>query len=343
MKVLLSAITYHPTVGGADDFVRSIAEGLAARGHDVRVVASDLLRHVAGVKLSDTTEKTLNGVRIIRCPSWNIPGRIYPIWPGFFREVLRFRPDVIHGFGLGYFSADAPALMRRHFPTVISPTGGRFRSNLFGVASVSRWTALSESERRSLREIMRGRASILSPSVDPSEWETIRPDPFPQIPRGRRVIFAGRLAKDKGLPDLLATNARCDFVIVGPDYGFGPIAPRPNVHVIGELDRERLIAAYQHCDVVVLPSYHEGFGIVLLEAMAAGKPAIAYDNTSMPELTSLLVKTGDIAGLSSMIESVLDDPKDYSARGQERAFREFSRTGMIDRVLALYRETLANF
>lgn len=359
MRVLISAITYHPTVGGADDFVRSIAEGLVARGHAVRVVASDLLQHVSGERLEETAMRRLNGVEIVRCPSTRIPGHLYPVWPAFFARAREFEPDLVHGFGLGYWSADAASRLGPKRPVVISPTGGRYRSGrLYGLLRaflLSRteeapiWTALSESEKASLRDDHPSvkRIEILSPSIRRAEWEKERRDPFPAIPKGNRILHAGRLSADKGLGDLLralsivrrSIDAR--LIVTGPDYGFGEPPKWEGIHYAGVLDREKLIAAYQHTDLLVLPSSHEGFGIVLLEAMAAGKPVIAYDNTSMSELcrhgeNGLLVPTGDVEALAAAIWKILGSPDSrarFGAAGRARAFGEFERERMLDRLL----------
>lgn len=359
MRVLISAVTYHPTVGGADDFVRSVAEGLVERGHTVRVVASDLLRHVSGAKLDDRAPRRLHGVEIVRCRSLRIPGHIYPFWPGFFARAREFKPDLVHGFGLGYWSADAAARLGPGLPVVISPTGGRYRAGrLYGLMrrllldrteAAPVWTALSESERSSLRAEHPAvrRIEILAPAIRRAEWESRRADPFPALPKGNRILYAGRLSIDKGIGDLLRAvqlvrrSMPAQLVIVGPDYGFGAPPQWAGIHYAGVLEREQLIAAYQHSDLLVLPSSHEGFGIVLLEAMAAGKPVIACDNTSMPELcrhneNGLLVRTGDVEGLAEAIWKILGSPEHrarFGAAGRARAFGELERERMLDRLL----------
>jgi glycosyltransferase involved in cell wall biosynthesis len=368
MRILVSAITYYPTVGGADDFARSIAEGVAARGHQVAVVTSDLEQHVSGKRLVETRSMELNGVRIVRCRSVNLPGHVYPVWPGFFRRVREFRPDLIHAFGLGYWSVDAPALTGR-LPVLVSPTGGRYRTGrlydlmrttlLKRVESAPLWTALSESERGALRRDHPSARSIriLSPSIVPADWETIRPDPFPDVPREGRILYAGRLSKDKGIDDLLeafrAARARrpAALAIVGPDYGYGRPTEEEGVHFAGTLDREALLAAYQNSELLVLPSFHEGFGIVLLEAMAAGKPVVAYANTSMPELcrdgvNGIAVPTGDRTALGEALAGLLGDAAlriRMGEAGRRIALEEYSRERMLDTVIALYRETLGAY
>ncbi len=368
MRVLLSCITYHPTVGGADDFARSIAEGLARRGHDVAVATSDLERHVAGVRLRDTRDLVLGGVPVYRHRSYGVPGHCYPLWPGLAERIRRFRPDVIHAFGLGYYSVDGPSRMRVRHPVLVSPTGGRWREGrLYGflraafgrhAERVPLWTALSRSERSSLRRDHPDAPAIeiLSPSIDEEEWRIERPDPFSEIPRGRRILFAGRLSRDKGLDDLCAAlrslraGTGAELLVAGPDYGYGEPPRVEGLHRLGVLPRETLLAAYQHCDVLVLPSYHEGFGIVLIEAMAAGKPVVAYDNTSMPELArdgqnGRCVPTGDVEALTEALRHLLDHPAEARAMGENGkriARSEFGRGGMLDRVESLYRRVVAD-
>lgn len=366
MRVLLSSITYHPTVGGADDFIRSIAEGLTDRGHDVAVVASDLLRHVEGVRLENSSDCELNGVSIMRCRSHRIPGHVYPIWPGVFRRIRAFKPDLIHAFGLGYFSADAPALLRDHYPVVVSPTGGRYRSGrlysllrqtlLRQTEKTPLWTALSEHERTILRQAHPTAPPIrlLSPSVDGAEWNRERACPLPNV-TGPRILYAGRIASGKGIEDLLSAMPRirketgANLFLVGPSYGLSiSSAPEDGIHVAGAVDRDELIAHFQHCDVFALPSYHEGFGIVLAEAMAAGKPLVAYDNTAMPELcrdgiTGRTVPTGDRDALAAALTDIVVDTqkaRSFGDTGRRVASEEYSRAAMIDQIEKIYSETL---
>ncbi len=368
MRVLLSTITYFPTVGGADDYVRTLARGLAARGHEVAVVSSDLEQHVAGRRLSADAPRVVDGIPVTRCRSYNLPGHVYPFCPGFFAAVRAFRPDLVHGFGLGYWSADAAALLSPRLPVVISPTGGRYRKGrLYGLLRtlllsrtrrVPLWTALSRDERSALLRDYGPElppVELLSPAVDLPELAAPRADPFPSLPRRGRILFAGRLSRDKGVPDLLEAFAlvrrdrAATLILAGPDYGLGLPPETAGVHVAGTLTREELVGAYQHCDIFVLPSYHEGYGIVLAEAMAAGRPVVAYANSSQPELcqdevNGILVPTGDRARLGAALARLLDDP-DLRLRlggaGRERAAREFGREILVDRALALYRSVLA--
>ena len=105
------------------------------------------------------------------------------------------------------------------------------------------------------------------------------------------VLFVGRLAKEKNIPNLLKAAAivikkfpRTLFLIVGD----GPereklerlakeLQIENNVVFEGLIEHDRLPAYYKACDVFVLPSDHEGWGLVIVEALAAGKPVITTD------------------------------------------------------------------
>jgi len=101
-------------------------------------------------------------------------------------------------------------------------------------------------------------------------------------------------------------------------------------------------------DVFVLPSLWEGFGLVLVEAMAAGRPIVASSVGPIPEVvvdgvTGLLVPPGDPAALASTIVRLLEDPDLATALGRAglaRVEAEFRLDSMIARTQALYEELM---
>lgn len=102
-------------------------------------------------------------------------------------------------------------------------------------------------------------------------------------------------------------------------------------------------------DVFVLPSVLEGFGIVLLEAMALGKPIVASNAGGIPEIvqhekTGLLVKTADVEDLYHALLILLNDPAKRVKMGDEakkRVEERFSLEGMLENLYGLYSEVLA--
>jgi len=102
------------------------------------------------------------------------------------------------------------------------------------------------------------------------------------------------------------------------------------------------------CDIVVVPSLSEGFGIVAAEAMALGKPVVATAVGGLPEVvedgvTGVLVPAADPKALAGAIEALLRDPSRaaaYGTAGRARAEERFAVTRMVAGYLDLYEELL---
>jgi len=118
---------------------------------------------------------------------------------------------------------------------------------------------------------------------------------------------------------------------------------RDQVHALGYLPVEELAYLYEHADMLVFPSLFEGFGIPLVEAMAAGCPVVAARATSIPEVVGNAAELFDPASppaLAAAIERVTDDEawrETLRARGFRRA-HEFSAARMAEEHRAAFRE-----
>lgn len=177
------------------------------------------------------------------------------------------------------------------------------------------------------------------------------------IPDGAAVLlFVGRFTPDKGIAELLSAydelvqrGLAASLVLLGPletdsetFLGALSVQARAGVKVPGfSPEPERFMAI---ADLLVLPSYREGFGTVVLEAAAMGVPAIGTAIYGLSDAvehgsTGLLVPVRDSGALALAMESLLRDADRRRAMGkaaQHRARESFSSSVMSDLLLAQY-------
>ena len=157
------------------------------------------------------------------------------------------------------------------------------------------------------------------------------------------VLFAGRLSREKGLPELLEAAKGLPLVVVGD----GPLADRvPDA--LGFVSTAELDRLYGRAAVLACPSRREGFGVVCAEAMAHGRPVVASAVGGLLDLvvdgeTGVLVPPGDVTALRKALERLLADP-DLRARmgaaARERIRAHFSAEAATRATIELYEEVL---
>ena len=167
---------------------------------------------------------------------------------------------------------------------------------------------------------------------------------------GRQIIlFVGRLARRKGikefvqncLPRIIQELPHVCFVVAGGnpteslthrddvlteiEAAVRDLGMQNHVRLCGEVSDDQLVKLYQCCDIVVLPALAsaddiEGFGMVLLEAGAAGKPVVATRVGGIPDAvdgrTGVLVEPGDYRELSKSVLELLTDGDKRQAMGE---------------------------
>lgn len=120
---------------------------------------------------------------------------------------------------------------------------------------------------------------------------------------------------------------------------------RRHVELAGEVDDASLVRLMRGASLFVLPSRYEGFGLPVLEAMKAGVPVIAGDNTAMAEMyrgAACLVNPEDPQALAEAIGRLLNsdaERRDMTARGIELA-KNFTWEKMTREILATFEEVL---
>jgi glycosyltransferase involved in cell wall biosynthesis len=193
-----------------------------------------------------------------------------------------------------------------------------------------------------------GRTAVVPLAADRSFHEPASPDLLAAVARrhgvqpGRFVMATGTLEPRKNLPRLIRAHAtlpdelRRDhtLLITGPrgweeQEILNAVAGADNVRLAGYVPDEDLAALYAACTVFCYPSLYEGFGLPVLEAMAAGAPVVTSKVSSLPEVGGdavVYVDPEDEAAIGTALERLLTSPEkraELAECGRRRA-AEFS-------------------
>jgi phosphatidylinositol alpha-mannosyltransferase len=220
--------------------------------------------------------------------------------------------------------------------------------------------AVSEEARALARTAMpTGDFRVLFNGVEVERFDV---PPWPRPPGRRVALFVGRHEERKGLAVFLeAARSLPDDVAVWV-VGEGPQTERlrarhhadHRIEWLGRVSDAERNARMVAADVFCAPSIGgESFGVILLEAMAAGTPVVASDITGYTAVAgpvdgqpaaALLPRAGDAAELAAALRLVLDDPdvaERLRAAGAARA-ELFSMERLSDQYLHLYAGLLAS-
>jgi glycosyltransferase involved in cell wall biosynthesis len=230
-----------------------------------------------------------------------------------FEEAKRLGKACIYDMPIGYYSAwerTEEDLLRR-YPQAVPRNGlvsrqyvrPRQKEREMELADVV--LAPSDFVRKTIAQFHDKRVALVPYGVDVEFW---RPPTQPKPAGALRFICAGQISIRKGTPLLLEAWRRADLSeaeleLVGSWHladEYKRQLPRGVSHRPA-CDSSTLRERFQAADVFVFPSFFEGFGLVLLEAMACGLPAIATEATAGPDVldnnTGKVIKTGDVDAL----------------------------------------------
>lgn len=281
--------------GGVQSHVRSLATALVEAGHDVTVVAPTSGRPAASPQANAFKLKTVG--RTVPVPA---NGSVAPIAFGprvawRTRAALdEFGPDVVHAHEPLIPSVSLLAVRASRSPVV-----GTFHASTessLGYAAARPWlrrevnkiacrTAVSEAARSLAARYFPGDYVIVPNGIDVARFAGAAPL---DLGNKKTILFLGRLEKRKGLEILIQTVASLrdldpKLVVVGRGPREKPAKAlarklRIDAEWVGAVDDETIPRLYKSADVFAAPNLGgESFGIVLLEAMAAGAPLVCSD------------------------------------------------------------------
>lgn len=362
MRVALTCPYAWDAAGGVQVHVGDLAARLIERGHDVLVLAP------SG---SVPTERGVKGVgRPLRIP---YAGTVAPICPSFsssrrVRAALRdFAPDLVHVHEPFTPSTSMFAALSTEAPVVATFHAYLDRSRLQRAARplaavVSRRIAVGIAVSHAAAEFV-GRITDLPVRIVPNGVETgrFRAAAPPRRGTAPTIAWVGRLDPQKGFPVFLEAfslmaRQRPDIRAVvagagGDSSAMSRLDPgvRERIELLGAVPNAELPPILHGADVFAAPATgQESFGIVLVEAMAAGVPVVASDIPGYREVvrnreSALLVPPGDAVALAAALGEVLDDralAERLIAGGSERA-ATFSWDAVLPQVEAAYSDALS--
>ncbi len=372
MKVLLFSSSYLPRLGGLERVTGSLAEGLQKRGHTVSVLTQ---RHPRSLPATESIDGVVVHRWFLLIPRFRDlqRGRTDLFLAGLFFfpvtlarlsfKIVREKPDVVN---LHFVSASALFLLIVrswiHFRLVASlhgddveglPRGTWFDRWVFR-ATLRRADAVTACSRYLL-----DKAEVVEPSITRQAhvvYNGISMEDFETVVPSDTILAVGRMVPKKGFDVLLRAFAEChcvtgtlclNFIGDGPERSALELLARELgltewVTFFGARDRAFVMRAMQFSRLVVVPSREEPFGLVVLEAMAAGKPVIATRVGGLPEVLqdadAILVESDKPDMLSQAIRQVTDrierEPQ-FGLRNREIAAR-FSLERMTDAYIAMY-------
>ena len=315
--------------GGVQTHVKAQAATLRARGHDVTVIAPRMWSVTSPGDLEHVDEV----VRVGRAVPIPANGSIAPITfgpvagVGVRRALANLRPDVVHLHEPLIPSLSLLALLNSDAPCV-----GTFHAS--SESSVAYWLARPILKRAIDR--LRVRIAVSDAARDligryfPGDYEAIpngvevaryAAAPLVDLGAGRIVLFLGRIERRKGLEVLIQAVTRLrdletKLIVVGTgpeERSARSLAARLGVEVqfIGGVHDDLKAGIFRSADVYCAPALGgESFGIVLIEAMAAGTPVVCSDLQGFRGVAgeaATLVPPRDPERLADALRAILTD------------------------------------
>lgn len=373
MKIALVSAYDYAYPGGVNIHISRLEENFTRMGHEVKIIAPS----------SNPQETRKNGNIIVlgKPVPIHASGSIVrvPVSPRLLfssriKEMLKQEAfDVIH-IHEPLLPALATSVLHHASQELLVGTFHAYRSNSWGYPfwkpiALNRWfnklhgkIAVSNSAREFVSKYFPGDYTIIPNGIDLQHFAN-QAIPLPQFCDDLlNILFVGRMEKRKGFKYLLGAYEqvkkefpRCRLIVVGPQdrscRKYQRLVAKRNLQDVvfaGYVSYEELPSYYKSADIFCSPATgKESFGVVLLEAMAAGKPTIAsniagYAAIVMHGVDGLLVKPQDEQALAGALLRLLEARllrERMGAMGAQKA-KDFSWETIAQRVMDYYQDLL---
>ena len=343
--------------GGVQTQAIGLARELRKMGHEVRVLGpcdgpppetfvttlgNSLPTGSNGstVPIAPDPAAALRTIRALNDEKFDVLHVHEPLAPGIAQTTLFMNPAPI----VGTFHAAGESGSYRMLTLPLGRIGD----------AIARRTVVSKDALALIEAYFPGDYTMMFNGVEIDRYQN--GEAFPQ--HQPSIFFCGRHEERKGLNvlleamALLPANVHCLVAGDGPDTKQLRSSYRsdPRIVWLGRLSDGDKIAYLKGASVFCAPSLHgESFGVVLIEAMAAGTPVVAssldgYLNVATDGVDAALCPPGDAALLAAALRMVLDDDEfaaKLRAAGHQRA-NDFSMSELAEQYVTIYRDVIAN-
>jgi len=349
MKSLMLTWEFPPRIiGGISTHVYHLSRALIEKGTSVRVITCDFPKAPAEEVVDGVFVSRVDSGQV---PQTNFHLWVYHLNSQLIergREILEEeRFDVLHAHD--WLVGRAAIELKTHYDlplvTTIHATemgrGGALEDSYRKKIHATERSLTENSERviccsnymvhhvQDVLGVPADRIHVIPNGVDPARFEghpSGSAETGSRFDNGKTILFVGRLVREKGVSMLLEAvkelrkEIPANLIVVGD----GPMRDHlvrktldlgldGNVRFTGFVDSSTLISLYRTCDVCVVPSLHEPFGMVALEAMAAKIPTVVSDVGGLSEIVEdgvngIKVPPGDRKLLAGALRGVLEDP-----------------------------------
>lgn len=383
MRILFVFIQFLPNVGGTELPMYYYAKELVRRGHHVMVFTANAVRlKPSNLKEKESIDGILvRRFRFFPIPFYNLfffaPSLISYLlsvkvdvihvfsWiPSFFILVPCFIAK-IRKIPLVLYPQCYPERFG-YYPSIVKRVIGIFMDRTIGprimkranyvIALTNREAEFYEKNKVKNVEIIREPIFL---KAHPQRREILKfkkkygihENDIVLLSVGRIVEYKGIHTLIKSLPEVLKYIHNVKLLMVGEDWGFlsecvklsNELNCERNVIFTGLVNDEELSCAYEVADVVVVPSFFEGYGRVVLEAWVHRKPVIVTNTVGLAELVSgrggRVVRTGDSNNLAYAIVELVSDldlAKSLGKSGHQLLQKEFTWEAAVTRLENIY-------
>lgn len=378
MKIAHISPHYYPSIGGVEKVVKEICEELVKLGHDVSVITTKRLQKNQK-KIHLKNYEIINGVKVHRFFSLFSLGHM-SFEPAALLHFVLNNYDIVHMHSLRHPHTIYLPLIKIFKENVLVMQGhthfenGKFKTFLYRNFDNILFKTLYKKINCFLTLNSLEKNKLISFGIDNSKIHTLyNPvnsylfdeidcssiDKKYKISGKRIILFLGQAHRGKridvilkAMQIILKENNDVILIIAGPDFGNYPrlkeyaesLNVQNNILFLGLISEEDKKLLLHRCDFLVLPSEYEAFGVVLAEAMAAGKPVIATKTPGPLEIVhhgynGFLIELDSYVELADYSLKLLNDNnlrEELGTNAKNFAFKNFKDSSIVSYLIEIY-------